>query len=96
MTVPEGTDLILFVAGRGPNSVTALGNLRRWCRELDLDEGSIEIVDVVSAPARAVEEGVMLTPQLVIRTTSGVQRFVGTLHDGDAAGALRDALEAGP
>lgn len=96
MVVRSGMSLTLFVAGRGPNSVTALGNLRSWCRDHDLDESSIEVVDVVAAPSRALQEGVLLTPQLVIRDPNGAQRFVGTLHDGDVARALRAAVETAP
>ncbi len=87
--------LRLYVAGSSPNSRRALGNLA-WLRGwADTAAWTIETVDVYEHPDRALADGVMLTPQLVIQSTSGQRAVVGDLSDHPALLAAL-GLNGGP
>jgi circadian clock protein KaiB len=81
--------LRLYVAGKSPNSVRALANLRALCEE-SLEDGcwELEVVDVFAQPMQAVEDKVLVTPTLVKLTPPTVQ-IVGDLSEADR---VRDAL----
>lgn len=73
--------LRLYVAGASPNSRRALGTLA-WLRGRDDAAGwTIETVDVFEHPDRALADGVLLTPQLLIRSANGQRAVVGDLSD---------------
>ena len=72
----------LFVAGDTPNSIEALGNLTRLCREYLAGRHEIDVVDVFLEPARALAEGVFMTPTLIRLTPSPI-RIVGTMGNAD-------------
>jgi circadian clock protein KaiB len=56
-----------------------VANLTALCRTHLPDRHEIEIVDVLKKPARALEEGVFMTPTLVRVAPGPEQRIVGTL-----------------
>jgi len=74
----------LYVAGEGPNSAAAVGNLTALCREHLPERHEIEIVDVVKQQGRALADGVMLTPLLVKLSPAPVRKVVGTLSPGES------------
>ena len=74
----------LFVAGDTPNSVEALGNLTRLCDEYLPGRHEIDVVDVFREPARALAEGIFMTPTLIRLAPSSVIRIVGTLGNAQA------------
>ena len=55
----------LYVAGDGPNSRRAIGNLRAIGQDRLHGRYSVEIIDVLEAPLRALDDGVLLTPTLI-------------------------------
>lgn len=69
----------LYVAGDAQNSAQALANLTALCQTCLPDRHKIEIVDVFREPARALADGIFMTPTLVRLTPSPVKRIVGTL-----------------
>jgi circadian clock protein KaiB len=69
----------LFVAGDAGNSAQAAANLSAFCRTYLPDRHTIEIVDVLREPKRALAESIFLTPTLVALTPPPVRRIVGTL-----------------
>ena len=69
----------LFIAGDTQNSIQALANLRALCRLLLPVGHEIEVVDVLREPKRALADGVLLTPTLVILAPTPVRKIVGTL-----------------
>jgi circadian clock protein KaiB len=71
----------LYVAGDARNSAQALGNLTALCRAQLPDRHSIEVVDVLRQPKRALTDGIFMTPTLVKISPSPVRRIVGTLKD---------------
>lgn len=71
----------LYVAGNSPNSVQAVANLHALCREHLPERHHIEIVDVLREPKRALAEGVMITPLLVLLSPEPGCEIVGNLGD---------------
>lgn len=73
--------LRLYTSGKSPNSINALKNLIAIYEEqLSPDSHVIEVIDLFLEPLRAIEDGVMLTPMLVIMTKSPVS-IIGDLSD---------------
>ena len=80
--------LRLYIAGDAQNSREAMANLREICDKHLGGACTIDIVDVFQLPARAMEDGIFMTPTLV-KLSPGVPRtVVGTLSD------LRTVLHA--
>jgi circadian clock protein KaiB len=77
-------DFRLYVVGHAPNSERAIANLTALCRRHLPDRHRIEIVDVFEHPRRALDEGVMLTPLLVMLSARPVVRIVGDLTEPSA------------
>ena len=77
----EAPVLRLYVAGEGPNSVRARANIVDLCDRHLQGAYSLEIVDVFDEPGRALEEGVLMTPMLVVASASPPRRVVGTLDE---------------
>lgn len=75
--------LCLFVAGGQPSSEIARANLERALQDLGIDDGVLEIVDVMERPDRAWAEKVLATPALVRMAPEPQLRMVGTLDDAD-------------
>lgn len=80
-SAPAGLVLRLYVAAAAPNSELALANLRRWLEGLGRGDYSLEVIDCLSEPARALEDGVLVTPTLVRVEPAPAQNIVGTLRD---------------
>jgi circadian clock protein KaiB len=68
--------LRLYVAGDTPNSALALANLRAV---LDGRLHRLEIVDVLTCPERALDDGVFVTPTLVRYQPEPPGRIVGSM-----------------
>ena len=79
----------LYVTGEAPNSRQAIANLVAFCRQHLANRHNIEIVDVLEHRQRALDEGVLLTPALVIRSPGPTRTLVGNLAKPDV---LRRAL----
>jgi circadian clock protein KaiB len=84
MKNPDFFRFRLYVAGEGPNSAQAIGNLTALCREHLPERHEIEIVDVVKQQGRALADGVMLTPLLVKLAPAPIRKLVGTLSPGES------------
>lgn len=73
--------LRLYVAGGLPNSVQAQENLQAICEEYLEGRCSVELIDFLQQPQRALEDGVVATPTLVKLGPGPRQMVVGTLSD---------------
>jgi circadian clock protein KaiB len=83
-------ELRLYVAGKSPNSVRALTNLRALCGEwLADDDWQLEVVDVFADPMRAVEDRILVTPTL-LKLTPPVVQIVGDLSQRETVLAALD------
>lgn len=72
----------LFVAGNTPNSLEALSNLTRLCREHLPGRHEIDVIDVFLEPSRALAERIFMTPTLIRQEPSPL-RIVGTLGNAE-------------
>jgi circadian clock protein KaiB len=70
----------LYVAGDTLNSMHALANLTALCRDYLPNRHHIEVVDLLREPKRALADGVLMTPTLLILAPSPARRIVGTLN----------------
>jgi circadian clock protein KaiB len=73
----------LYTTGDTPNSTEARFNLAAICRNHLPGQHEIEMVDVLKEPARALEDGVYMTPTLVKLAPSPVQKLFGNLSQTD-------------
>ena len=69
----------LFIAGHAPNSVQAIVNLKAICREYLDHTHSLEIIDTLEDPLRALAEGVLITPTLIKVAPKPATKVVGNL-----------------
>lgn len=77
----ESLKLKLYIAGNSSNSLIALRNLKAICAdEFSLDNHQIEVIDLFQQPHRALEDGVMLTPMLIVASSPPVS-VIGNLSD---------------
>ena len=82
--------LRLYVAGDAPNSARARANLRRLLNDVDPSCYRLEVIDCLSEPLRALDDGVLVTPTLVRVQPPPAQTVVGSLS---ALDRVADALE---
>lgn len=71
----------LYVAGKAPNSVKAIANLRAICRRYLKDGYKLEIIDVCEHPLRALADGVIVTPKLAKLSPKPASSVIGNLGD---------------
>ena len=69
----------LYVAGDAQNSVDALANLTAICREYLPGRHHIEVLDVFLEPARALTDGIFMTPTLMKLAPAPPRRLIGNL-----------------
>lgn len=69
----------LYVAGAGPNSTTAVHNLRTLLAQHAEHRVEVEVIDVLKAPERSASEGVFVTPMLVKVEPPPQRRILGNL-----------------
>jgi circadian clock protein KaiB len=82
--------LRLYVAGDAPNSTRARANLRRILTDVDPSCYTLEVIDCLEEPLRALDDGVLVTPTLVRIQPPPAQIVVGSLS---ALDRVADALE---
>jgi circadian clock protein KaiB len=75
------SQLRLYVAGDGPNSLQARSNLERICAAAPGFTYTLEVIDFLADPLRALADGVLVTPTLVKVGPAPRQAVVGTLAD---------------
>ena len=73
--------MCLYVAGNAPNSQLAVANLAAICDQYLVGRYSLEIVDVLTTPLRALADGVLVTPSLARTAPKPAVRIIGNLND---------------
>lgn len=73
--------LRLYVAGQSPNSTLAAANLAAICQRHLTGRHTLEIVDVLQEPQRALTDGVVVTPTLLKISPSPEVRIIGALSE---------------
>jgi len=71
----------LYVAGRSPNSLAAIGTLRAVIAEFPAQGIAFKLIDVLQTPERALEADVFITPMLVRVEPPPERRILGNLSD---------------
>jgi circadian clock protein KaiB len=77
----EVVSLKLYIASGTPNSVLAMNNLRAILDEYPADGHSLEVIDVLKEPSRAIVDGVLITPTLVKVSPPPKVSVIGNLGD---------------
>jgi circadian clock protein KaiB len=80
--------LRLYIVDNAPNSLKAVANLAAICEEFLLGRFSLEIIDVLQQPLRALADGVLVTPNLLKISPGPAANVIGNL------GRRRDVLRA--
>ena len=77
------TDVVLrlYISKNAPNSLRAAANLAAICKEYLEDKFTLEIVDVLEYPLRALADGILVTPSLAKISPSPPAKIVGNLSD---------------
>ena len=83
MRRPTSFKFRLYVAGDTQNSIIAFANLSALCEASLPKHHTIEVVDVLHEPKRALADGIFMTPTLVKLAPGIVQKIVGTLKESD-------------
>jgi circadian clock protein KaiB len=78
---PQMVVFRLYIAAGAQTSETALANLGRLCRQYYRGHYTIEKIDILHEPLRALGDGVLLTPTLVRVTPPPTRTIVGDLSD---------------
>jgi circadian clock protein KaiB len=78
---PPTVQLRLYVVGGLPNSVQAVENLRQICERHLEDRHTLEVVDFLEHPDRALRDGVLVTPTLLKLSPGPEATIIGTLSD---------------
>ena len=89
--------LRLYVVSGAPNSIAARTNLAAMLAGVGEANYTLEIVDCVAEPQRALDDGIIVTPTLLKTSPHPAQTIVGALSDRPgvlAALGVTDALEA--
>jgi len=84
-TTPDTWELTLYVAGQTPKSLTAFSNLKRLCEEHLAGHYHIEVVDLLSHPEQARQDGILAIPTLVKRKPGPVRKIIGDLSNTEKA-----------
>ena len=73
--------LRLYIVGGAPNSISARSNLAAILSAVPRDSYTLEVVDCLLEPHRALAEGVLVTPTLVRLAPAPVQTIIGSLSN---------------
>jgi circadian clock protein KaiB len=73
--------LRLYIAGNAPNSVRAIANAKAICEGHFASAHELEIIDLLEHPARALADGIIVTPTLLVLLPLPVKRLIGNLSD---------------
>jgi len=76
-------DLILYVAGQTPKSVTAFANLKRICEEHLEGRYKLQIVDLHKHPELAKEHQIFALPTVVRKVPTPMRKLIGDLSNTD-------------
>ena len=83
----------LYITGQSANSTQAIASLHRTLETRIPGRYEIELVDVVTQPQAAEDEGILATPTLVKERPGPPRRVIGSLSDSEK---LLQWLDLGP
>jgi circadian clock protein KaiB len=74
-------NLLLYVAGQSPRSLTAIDNLRKLCDQNLKGRYRIEVIDLLVNPQRSRDDQIVALPTLVRRLPVPIRKIIGDLSD---------------
>ncbi len=74
-------ELKLYVAGKTPKSVTALSNLKKYCKEHLEGRYKIEVIDLLEKPQLAEGDQIFAVPTLVRKVPVPIRKIIGDLSN---------------
>ena len=74
-------ELRLYVAGQTPNSLTALNNLKKICKEHMDEQYRIEVIDLLANPQLARGDQILAIPTLVRNLPTPIRKIIGDLSN---------------
>ena len=69
----------LYIAGQTPNSIAALVNLKKICKDELQGKYRIEVIDLLKKPQLAKGDQIVAIPTLVRRLPPPVKKIIGNL-----------------
>jgi circadian clock protein KaiB len=78
-------ELRIYIAGQTPNSVAAIGNLRRLCEDRLQGRYRIEIIDLLEKPQLARGDQIIAIPTLVRKLPAPMKKIIGNLSIAERA-----------
>ncbi len=73
--------LRLYVTGTSPQSVKAIGNLKKICEEHLKGLYELEVIDLYQRPQLAREEQIIAAPTLIRKLPLPLRRLIGDMSD---------------
>ena len=73
--------LRLYVADNTPQSAIAYGNLKKLCQLHLAGRYILEVIELVTDPARAKADRILAVPTLVRKLPKPIRKFIGNLAD---------------
>ncbi len=73
--------LVLYIAGQTPKSITAIDNLKQYAEEFLEGKYSIEVVDLLINPQLAENDQILAVPTLVRRFPEPIRKIIGDLSN---------------
>jgi circadian clock protein KaiB len=71
----------IYVSGGAPNSVRALANLYAICHKHFPTSHSIEVIDILKEPLRALADAILVSPTVVKLSPAPEQQIIGNLSE---------------
>jgi circadian clock protein KaiB len=81
MSSNEIWELRLYIAGQTPNSILALNNITRYCKEHLAGRYTIEIIDLLQSPQLAEGDQIFAIPTLVRKFPEPLRKIIGDLSN---------------
>jgi circadian clock protein KaiB len=82
--------LHLYVAGKSPNSVRAVANIKRICEERLQGRYELEVIDLYQQPQLAQGAQIVAVPTLIKELPLPLRRIVGDMSDSGRVLAVLD------
>jgi circadian clock protein KaiB len=73
--------LLLYIAGQTPKSITALENIKKYAEEHLAGKYSIEIIDLLKSPQLAEGDQILAVPTLVRKFPEPIRKIIGDLSN---------------
>lgn len=81
MSKQQTWELRLYIAGQTPNSVLALKNINKYCKEYLDGMYSIEVIDLLKNPQLAEGDQIFAIPTLVRKVPQPLRKIIGDLSN---------------